>query len=212
MCIYHWMKAKVKSIKVRIITAAHQCEYPLLFLTIKPSDLWEKLFVIHNIVTLFVIHSAVHNFIYNTKLWHFKQLCMVIGKNLALFTTTWAKLLQNRFAKNEIKNDVFVQCKCSLKRQRIKWVALWDQATQVVHLIKHIYRHVYLAEQNVGVKLQKRKSSVVSQLHPSIKYICDFRYDIGLYAISFTVDRVVSSCLFFHEPCVLTLYHLCCLP
>ena len=90
----------------------------------------------------------------------------------------------------------FVQCKCSLKRQRIKWVALWDQATQVVHLIKHIYRHVYLSGTKCWRKVTKAQSSVVSHLHPSLKYICDFRYHIGVYAISFTVDRVLSSCLF----------------
>ena len=83
-------------------------------ITSKPSGLWAKLFVVHNIETLFVIHSVIynviHNVIHNAKpLEHYEQHCEWQRSQLGIMNdvvirnpipTTWAKLVQNSFAKN----------------------------------------------------------------------------------------------------------------
>ena len=76
----------------------------------KSSGLWAWLFVVHNIVTHFVIRNVIHN----TKLWPFSviindkrsqfSIMNDISNNIVVHNpipTTWAKLVQNSFAKKK---------------------------------------------------------------------------------------------------------------
>ena len=63
--------------------------------TSKPSGLWAKLFVVHNIVTVFVIHNVIHN----TKLWPF-VVHNCLKKEINSFKTA-----QN-YIMNDILNDI----------------------------------------------------------------------------------------------------------
>ena len=88
----------------------------------KPSGLWAKLFVAHNIVTLFVIHNVIHNgirnVIHNTKPfehyehyeWQWSQFSIM--NDIVIHNpipTTWAKLAQNSFAIN-VNSTGYIVC------------------------------------------------------------------------------------------------------